>query len=124
MKLITKVEVKEVPNNPRVFIKEQIIPTEHKFFHEEIIHGRRFCKYHRDGEAEYDLVIGATTDVNDILGIYLGGWDDLQNKVDYYNMLWIDAHNDLEEVEEELRKFKNMKLWDKIKWIFKKSTTN
>lgn len=119
MKLITKIEVKEVPRDPAILINTPYLSQQNQIIYEEIIYGRRFTGSNENG-VEYDFIIGATSDVDNILGIYYNGWKDLEEKVDYYKMLWGDAHSDLEELKMELGRYKNMSFWERIKWIFKK----
>ena len=120
MKLITEVKIIDVPRDPSYLINTPSPSASDQILHEEIIWGRRFSRTKKFGAGKTETeeyVIGATADVNDILWIYQNGWEELEKSRDDYKERYQKIIKHLDIVTKELGDYKNMGLWQRLKFI-------
>jgi hypothetical protein len=79
-------------------------------FKKEVVEGRSFIRF-KDGVKE-EIVIGATKEIQDMIGIHYDAFDEMSRMLDMYKQ---------ENVQYQIviKQFREMKFWQRLKFLFK-----
>jgi hypothetical protein len=136
MKLITKINIVEVDEDfverrlydlQRFDRSGQVSPSIADNLHTEIIKGRRFhrCVLRKGRLGQpvtqelYNLVIGATADVGNVLGIYMEDFDKMAEDNEQKLQKILELDYKVKNLEKKVKSFESIGFWGKVRRLFK-----